>query len=567
LSRWTPKWLSGSSLGFRLGSTLVLALLPLGVLSMVQASRTQQDLDASLLEGVAGASLSATRPQIDLIRDAQVAARTWASSLTHSLDEGASCIARARSVAATIPEASLVAFIPLSGQMRCSSTGVESDFAGNPLFEQMIARPEPVALYNPMGPVSNTAIVGLSHPVFDPSGTQVGIAGISLPYYALTPADFQQTVANWGPEFLATVTRDGTVLISSAPDITLAAALPKGITVDALPGRAGRATFETDESGRHILSVTEVAKDLFLVSVWQSASAGFIGPFSAAAPFLLPGLTWIAALAVAGLASSRLVVRHVRALSRSIADFLRDRTRVIVPDVTDAPAEIQSLHQAYAALVRTIEQEEAELQNLIVDKDALLREVNHRSGNSLQIIASVMRMYRREAQEPAVRGVLDGMINRVIALSSTHTSLYDLSGQRDVPLDAVVANVVRRLKEIHRIPLGTTERRLESVRTDAKTAVGVAMAAAEAVGALFTVQGLAAGQVGVTLEDKTDRIVLQISGPAVPEFQDGTDKGIPSVPRRMLQQYAIQLDGTLQIETSGGRSMVTIDFPNPAAIT
>ena len=49
--------LSASNLGVRLGSTLMLALMPLGVLSIVQARDAQDRVDASTLEGVGGAAL------------------------------------------------------------------------------------------------------------------------------------------------------------------------------------------------------------------------------------------------------------------------------------------------------------------------------------------------------------------------------------------------------------------------------------------------------------------------------------------------------------------------------
>jgi two-component sensor histidine kinase len=535
------------------------------VLSIVQARNAQAELDLSILDSVEGAAMQAAQAQIDLIRTAQISARTFAASLSHALEEGAPCVARARSVAATIPEASLVAYIPLSGLMTCASTGAVHDFAGNPLFQEMTAAPAPSMVYNPRGPVSDMAVVGVGHPVFDQVGRQTGIVAISLPYFALTPEDFAQDISLWRPEFLATMTRDGQILIASDPDRALASVLPAGVTEASLPDRAGTATFQAGRGGPRILSVTEVAQDLFLISLWQRGTAGILHPAHWAAPYLLPGLTWIAALAAAAFASSRLVVRHVRALSRSMGDYLQTRARMIVPDVTDAPAEIQRLHSAYEQLVRTIEQEEAELQNLIVDKDTLLREVNHRSGNSLQIIASVMRMYRREAREPGLQAVLDGLINRVIALSSTHTSLYDLSGQRDVPLDEVVFGVVRRLKEIHRIAIGTTIRDLQPLRTDAQTAVQVAMLAAEAVGAFFTAPGLAPDEVSITLAGGEGRIRLQVTGPDVPEFRPEATSGIVSLPRRMLQQFALQLGGTLAVRPEGGRTAILLDFPDRAA--
>lgn len=556
--------LKTSSLGFRLGSTIAVALIPLGVLSMVQVRNAQLSLEHSMLEGVAGVSLAAAQAQINLIQDAQITARTLAAALSHVLDEGASCVARVKSVARQFPDATLVAYIPMSGLMTCSSNDMVQDFGGHPLFQRMIAEPEPSVVYNPMGPVSKTAVVGIGHPVMDVSGRQLGVVSISLPYRALAPEDFVDGAALWQPTYIATITRDGTLLISSDPDRDIVRALPEGVTVEGLADRVGRAELLESGSGRRILSVTAVAKDLFLVSLWRQRPTGILDPANGIAPYLLPALTWLAAFVVAAFASSQLVVRHARALSRSMADYLRTHTRVVVPDISGAPAEIQRLHDSYESMVRTIEQEEAELQNLIVDKDRLLREVNHRSGNSLQIIASVMRMYRREAKEPALQAVLDGLINRVIALSSTHTSLYDLAGQRDVPLNDVLFQVIRRLKDIHRVAIGTTDKQLSQIRTDAQTAVGVAMAAAEAISCFFTHPRLGPGQIVVALSEDEGEVRLRIDGPAVPEFRPEVVQGIASLPRRMLWQFAMQLRGTLAVTVEGDRATVDLRFPNRA---
>jgi hypothetical protein len=248
------------------------------------------------------------------------------------------------------------------------------------------------------------------------------------------------------------------------------------------------------------------------MSYWQQASA-----FT---PYLLPVLTWIAALAVAGFASSRLVVRHVRALARTMGNYVSTRQRLMIPELSGAPTEIRRLHAAYEGLIRTIEQEEADLQNLLVDKDLLIREVNHRSGNSLQIIASIMRMYRREASDPKLRAVLDGLINRVIALSSTHTSLYTLSGQRDVAIDVVLLNVVKRLKEIHGVALGVATKRLQPIRMEAQAAVPLALALAEAVGCYFSLPGLGRDAVTVDLTESDGIIRLRRSGRAAVSTRD-----------------------------------------------
>jgi two-component system, sensor histidine kinase PdtaS len=542
----------------------MVALVPLGVLSVVQTREQLEQVDASTLKGISGIALSTVQSQIDLIEEAQISARVLASVMSQSLDDGQICIDRVNAIARDIPQATLVGYIPVSGQMTCTSTGKSFDFSSNPRFQDMLAKPEPRLVYNPNGPVSGTAVIGASYPVVDPAGTLRGFAAISLPYTSVAPDIYVDAIAQWQPTYIATFLEDGTLLLSSDPDRDPTTAIPGGLDHTQLAHMADKPAFVEDHGPRQILSVVSVTKDLFLVSVWQRKTAGALGATSGLVPYLLPALTWIAALVAANFASSRLVVRHVRTLSRSMTDYVSTRRRSRIPDVADAPTEIQRLHAAYDGMIRKIEQEEAELQNLIVDKDVLIREVNHRSGNSLQIIASIMRMYRREATDQKLRAVLDGLINRVIALSSTHTSLYSLSGERDVAIDVILSNVVKRLKEIHGVGLGVAMKRLQPIRMDPQAAVPLALALAEAVGCYFARPGLIKDAVVVDLSEADGTIRLHIEGPEVPELRAETQDGVASLPQRMLRQFAAQLFGTVSIRQVGDRASVELVFPRPA---
>ena len=554
---------SASSLRVRLGSTLMLALMPLGVLSVFQARDALDQVEETTLAGVAGSALQAVTGQIDIIKEAQVSVRVMASVLSNEPSPGPDCVERVTALAREIPQATLVAYIPLSGLMTCSSNGSVYDFKGNPRFQAVIEKPVPRVTYSPHGPVSGTAVIGVSHPVFDRSGAQAGVVAISLAYTAVAPGDYADSVALWRPAYLATLLGDGTLLLSSDSKIPLSQVIPASVDLKDLTRIADRPAYVDDASGRHILSVVSVTDDLYLLSIWRQDRMSLWQQASAFTPYLLPVLTWIAALLAAAFASSHLVVRHVRALSRSMTNYVSTKQRLLIPDLKGAPAEIQSLHAAYEGLIHTIEQEEADLQNLLVDKDVLLREVNHRSGNSLQIIASIMRMYRRETTDPRLRAVLDGLINRVIALSSTHTSLYALSGQREVAMDLVLANVVKRLKEIHGVALGVAAKRLQPIRIEAQAAVPLALALAEAVGCYFSKPDLGRDAVVVDLSETDATIRLRIEGPAVPQLQPETTDGLLALPQRMLHQFAAQLFGTVSIRIEGDRASVELIFPRP----
>ena len=61
---------------------------------------------------------------------------------------------------------------------------------------------------------------------------------------------------------------------------------------------------------------------------------------------------------------------------------------------------------------------------LAAERNLLLREVNHRVGNSLQIIASMLRFQSAAASAEEVRQALDAARQRVIAVAQVHRSLY-----------------------------------------------------------------------------------------------------------------------------------------------
>ncbi|MBL8561055.1 MAG: sensor histidine kinase [Gemmobacter sp.] len=571
---------STSSLGFRLGSMLVLALLPLGVLSMVQAQMAREQIRQTTLDGIGGATFQAVEPQITMIRDAQTTVRLLAQDLGRGLPEAAECVARLRALAKAVPEASVMGYIPMSGQMDCASNGRRHNFAGDPVFNQMIARPEPTLVFNPHGPVSGRAVIGISHPVLDAGGRQIGVAAIAIPNQAITLSDYAENGAEdsalWQPALILAFTGNGTRLASSLPEAEERRLMPEGVTPTTLATEAGAPRFVTSPDGRErILSVAAVADDLFLTAIWQPEEAhNWLG--SAFAPYLLPALTWAAALLAAAFGAEWLVVRHVRALTRAMTAH-GSGTRAPLPDTATAPTEIRRLHAVYDQLLETIDREEAELQNLLVDKELLLRETHHRSGNSLQVIASVMRMYRRETTDPGLRAVLDGLINRVIALSATHTSLYSQTGRRDVPMDEILSGVVRRLKDIHGIALGTASKQFDPIRMPVQAAVPLALALTETITCHFSAKNrLGQGGVQISLSrlggppdpDQTqlpgapqDTIRLRVCGPAVPEFSPETLSGPAAIPRRMLTQFALQLHGKLTIRSDGDRSLVELIFP------
>ncbi|MBS0122940.1 sensor histidine kinase [Thetidibacter halocola] len=180
--------------------------------------------------------------------------------------------------------------------------------------------------------------------------------------------------------------------------------------------------------------------------------------------------------------------------------------------------------------------------------EAVLRdEIDHRVKNSLQTVASLVRLYRARAQGDEAREVLDAVARRIGAVADLHGALYRAGTPGSVPLDDYLGRVVALL----------TRQAPEGVRVEAVLAPLVASPeAAQALAVIVSEfaanafkHAFGAGQAGavrVSLRDEDGALLLEAhdtGGSAAPEAGD-TGGGIGL---RLMQAAADQLGGSLTI--------------------
>lgn len=97
---------------------------------------------------------------------------------------------------------------------------------------------------------------------------------------------------------------------------------------------------------------------------------------------------------------------------------------------------------AQADLWREKEEAEAEVraardrfEALAAERAVLLREVNHRVGNSLQLVSTFLLMQSDMSDEPHVKAALASAYGRVLAIAQVHKRLYTSDDVRTVALD------------------------------------------------------------------------------------------------------------------------------------
>lgn len=438
-------------LGVRLAFALAISLLPLGVISGLQSASLLDEARGRSEAALLGETLLAAADESGLIRGARVAVAALAATMTVLPANPDNCSDVMRRVVAQSGGAySYVVFVPLSGDAQCNSRGEPLDLSQSERLVRMRVDPKPDVVVFRAGVASGTSVLAFGHPVFDDAGGYVGYVSISLPHSVLQggmAAGAETGFMNrLEPIALITFDAEGVILTSSTG-------------LDDAPGRVprDRPLGELSASGAHTFVATAVngnervyavfpliENQIYAIGSWPIVVAA--GPLSLwVSPYLMPTLMWLASLFVALLAAERLVTRHIRSLRSSITAFASGSHKVEALELPDAAIELRDVADAYLKMTDTILHDEAELENMVHQREVLLREVHHRVKNNLQLIASIMNIQMRQSHSFEARTLMKGLQDRVMSLATIHRGLYQTTGLADVRADELLSDILRQI--------------------------------------------------------------------------------------------------------------------------
>jgi len=438
-------------LGVRIAFALAIALLPLGLISGMQSKSLMDEARARSTAALLGETLLAAAPEAQLIRGARVASQALATTIISLSSNPAQCSAALGRLAAQSAGAySYIAFIPVSGLATCTSTGEPRDFTESVRLPQMIANPKPDTVVIVNGVASGESVLAFGHPVLDDAGTTLGYVSISMPHSMLERRDTSQAGLPsrnlLEPITLITFDSGGDILTSSTGLETAPGRLPNDRALTDLQSNVAQTFTATSHTGfERIFAVFPlIENEIYAIGSWPVYVAG--DTFNLwVSPYFMPAAMWLASLLVAILATERLVTRHIRTLRRTITGFARGNHRTDDLDMENAALELRDVGEAYLKMTDTILHDEAELENMVHQREVLLREVHHRVKNNLQLISSIINMQMRRLQNPEARVLMKGLQDRVMSLATIHRGLYQTSGLADVRADELLSDIVRQI--------------------------------------------------------------------------------------------------------------------------
>jgi len=443
-------WFFPEKLGVRIAYALAIALLPLGIISGLQSKSLMDEARARSTAALLGETLLAAISERQLIWGARVSAQALAHTIIGLQDDPAECSAALRELLERFDGYSYIAYIPVSGLARCTSDGVDRDYTQRERFRQMIADPKPDTVVIRDGLASGTSVLAFGHPVRDAAGVNLGYVSISMPHSVLESRDISQTGVQdlnlLEPITLITFDAEGEILTSSTGLDTAPGLLPRNRALTELGRDTARTFSATSINGdERLFAVFPLVDDeIYAIGSWPVYVAR--DTFNLwVSPYFWPAMMCLASLLVAILATERLVTRHIRTLRRSITTFATGNNRTDELDMRDAPVELRDMAESYLKMTDTILHDEAELENMVHQREVLLREVHHRVKNNLQLISSIINMQMRRMQNPELRVMMKGLQDRVMSLATIHRGLYQTSGLADVRADELLSDIVRQI--------------------------------------------------------------------------------------------------------------------------
>src|SRR3981189_2709257 len=226
----------------------------------------------------------------------------------------------------------------------------------------------------------------------------------------------------------------------------------------------------------------------------------------------------------------------------------------------DAEAEVHASRDRYAALA--------------AEREVLLREVNHRVGNSLQIIASLLHLQANSATQNDVKAALTNAMGRVAAVAQVHRRLYTSHDLKSVLLNQYLDAL---LEDLRRSAEGNKMSRLtvkaEPVEIDPDRAVAIGIIVNELVmNAVKYAYPDGAGPIHVDLNAQVDTVVLSIADDGV-GLNVKTDPRSTGMGQRIVTAMASKLDASVERDPAHAGTRLwrrfrraTAPSPSPARV-
>jgi two-component sensor histidine kinase len=213
----------------------------------------------------------------------------------------------------------------------------------------------------------------------------------------------------------------------------------------------------------------------------------------------------------------------------------------------DAEAEVHASRDRFAALA--------------AERELLLREVNHRVGNSLQIIASLLHLQANSSTQEDVKAALTNAMGRVAAVAQVHRRLYTSHDLNSVLLnqylDALLEDL-RRSAEGNKMSRLTLNAQVIEIDPDRAVAIGIIVNEL-VMNAVKYAYPDGAGPIHVELTAQGDALMLSIADDGV-GLSARSDPRSTGMGQRIVSAMASKLSASVERDEAHAGTRIVMRF-------
>jgi two-component sensor histidine kinase len=234
------------------------------------------------------------------------------------------------------------------------------------------------------------------------------------------------------------------------------------------------------------------------------------------------------------------------------------------------PVEPEELEAVSRALLR-LHRSEAALRRALAERELLLKEVNHRVKNSLQLVLSMLSLQGHRFKEPDTRELFTKAISRVTAIASIHERLYQDADPLTVEMQSYLTGLcgeLARASGMEESAKASLKIEVEDLRLPTEHGVAVALIVNELVmNALKHAQPSSGSAVIVVrlARHGPDQVRLSVTDNG--KEADGAGAEAAGLGTHLIRMLARQLSGDLNIERTDGTYAVHITFPQQTPVS
>jgi PAS domain S-box-containing protein len=202
-------------------------------------------------------------------------------------------------------------------------------------------------------------------------------------------------------------------------------------------------------------------------------------------------------------------------------------------------------------------QAEADVRRALGEKDALLRELYHRTNNNMQVIIALLDMQASASASPELWQAYQEMKNRIYSMALVHERLYQSQNLHRLELGSFLEQIASEL--VDAAGPGQDQVTLGGERQEVWAPVEAAMPCGLLVNELVTnslkhaFPGDRAGEIRVSLRQAADgEVTLQVADNGVGLPVEAGPRSSMRMGLSIVSTLAQQLQGRVEFETDGG---------------